>query len=98
MTTCLKYLVPISCFLFLGAAVWPLALASMTGGRTDWLPGHALGDRLPLRPATVAVQQPPAKGRAATPHKTNPPGRTATSGTERAPLAIANNHSKDARP
>src|SRR5580698_1755872 len=51
MTTCLKYLVPISCFLFLGAAVWPLALASMTGGRTDWLPGHALGDCLPYRTA-----------------------------------------------
>ncbi len=59
MTTCLKYLVPISCFLFLGAAVWPLALASMTGGHTDWLPGHALGDRLPVR---TAVATAPAKG------------------------------------
>lgn len=28
MTTCLKYLVPISCFLFLGAVLWPLVLAS----------------------------------------------------------------------
>ena len=28
MTTCLKYLVPISCFLFLGAVLWPLILAS----------------------------------------------------------------------
>ena len=29
MTTCLKYLVPISCFLFLGGVVWPLALSAM---------------------------------------------------------------------
>lgn len=28
MTTCLKYLVPISCFLFLGAVMWPLILAT----------------------------------------------------------------------
>jgi NADH-quinone oxidoreductase subunit H len=38
MMTCLKYLVPISCFLFLGAILWPLVLA-MTLGRTsliDW--------------------------------------------------------------
>jgi NADH-quinone oxidoreductase subunit H len=28
MTTCLKYLVPISCVLFLGAILWPLLLAS----------------------------------------------------------------------
>ncbi len=31
MTTCLKYLVPISCFLFLGAVLWPLILASTNG-------------------------------------------------------------------
>ena len=33
MTTCLKYLVPISCFLFLGAVLWPLILASTESGR-----------------------------------------------------------------
>jgi NADH-quinone oxidoreductase subunit H len=33
MTTCLKYLVPISCFLFLGAVFWPLILASTPLGR-----------------------------------------------------------------
>lgn len=33
MTTCLKYLVPISCFLFLGAVIWPLLLASSEHGR-----------------------------------------------------------------
>ncbi|MGE3316880.1 MAG: NADH-quinone oxidoreductase subunit H, partial [Planctomycetaceae bacterium] len=37
MMTCLKYLVPISCFLFLGAVLWPLVLAYTTG-RTTVLP------------------------------------------------------------
>ena len=42
MTTCLKYLVPISCFLFLGATLWPLIL--VTGmGRTTWT--SPIGDR-----------------------------------------------------
>lgn len=42
MTTCLKYLVPISCFLFLGATLWPLIL--VTGmGRTTWT--SPVGDR-----------------------------------------------------
>ncbi|HEY4262751.1 MAG TPA: NADH-quinone oxidoreductase subunit NuoH [Schlesneria sp.] len=31
MTTCLKYLVPISCFLFLGAVFWPLIVNSTKG-------------------------------------------------------------------
>ncbi len=34
MITCLKYLVPISCFLFLGATVWPLALLMSGMGQT----------------------------------------------------------------
>ncbi len=42
MTTCLKYLVPISCFLFLGAIVWPLVLSSLFG-QTSWTSGP-LGD------------------------------------------------------
>ena len=42
MTTCLKYLVPISCFLFLGATLWPIIL--VTGmGRTTWT--APIGDR-----------------------------------------------------
>jgi NADH-quinone oxidoreductase subunit H len=38
MTTCLKYLVPISCFLFLGGVLWPLTLSVATGRTTllDW--------------------------------------------------------------
>ncbi|QDU37900.1 NADH-quinone oxidoreductase subunit H [Maioricimonas rarisocia] len=58
MTTCLKYLVPISCFLFLGAVIWPLAL-SATLGRTTLSPdlqfGQPLGERVP------AVQRPRVK-------------------------------------
>jgi len=34
MMTCLKYLVPISCFLFLGAVVWPLILTAVIGRPT----------------------------------------------------------------
>jgi NADH-quinone oxidoreductase subunit H len=58
MMTCLKYLVPISCFLFLGAAVWPLALAAMTGGHTHWMPNRPLGNRVPRRPAAVSTAGP----------------------------------------
>ena len=42
MMTCLKYLVPISCVLFLGAVIWPLAL-SYTGKTTIW--GTPTGER-----------------------------------------------------
>jgi NADH-quinone oxidoreductase subunit H len=42
MTTCLKYLLPISCFLFLGVAVWPL-LVSGIWGRTTVLPETTIG-------------------------------------------------------
>jgi NADH-quinone oxidoreductase subunit H len=31
MITCLKYLIPISCFLFLGVTLWPLVYHGMTG-------------------------------------------------------------------
>ncbi|MBX3440047.1 MAG: NADH-quinone oxidoreductase subunit NuoH [Planctomycetaceae bacterium] len=42
MTTCLKYLVPISCFLFLGATIWSLAFP----GRAAFLLESGLGDRV----------------------------------------------------
>lgn len=35
ITTCLKYFIPISCFLFLGAIFWPVVLYQF-GGRTTW--------------------------------------------------------------
>jgi len=44
MTTCLKYLVPISCFLFLGVVSWPFLMLSMTG-KTSW--GTPIGERVP---------------------------------------------------
>ena len=44
MTTCLKYLVPISCFLFLMAVLWPLAIASSPLKRTV-LFGSPLGEK-----------------------------------------------------
>jgi NADH-quinone oxidoreductase subunit H len=42
MTTCLKYLLPISCFLFLGVTLWPLLIYAATG-RTTWLPQTTVG-------------------------------------------------------
>ena len=45
MITCLKYLVPISCVLFLGAVVWPLALVMGTGG-VQTAVQQPLGDRV----------------------------------------------------
>lgn len=54
MMACLKYLLPISCFLFLGVAIWPLLL-SATLGRTALLPAP-LGERLVIgRPAVHAA-------------------------------------------
>ncbi|MDA0831809.1 MAG: NADH-quinone oxidoreductase subunit H [Planctomycetota bacterium] len=44
MTTCLKYLVPMSCFLFLGATMWPLLMAMGKGQKTTIWP-QPLGDR-----------------------------------------------------
>ena len=42
ITTCLKYLVPISCFLFLGATLWPILMVAGTG-RSTWT--NPVGDR-----------------------------------------------------
>ncbi|WP_437190952.1 NADH-quinone oxidoreductase subunit NuoH [Planctomicrobium sp. SH527] len=57
MSTCLKYLVPISCFLLLGSAVWPLILA-MTLQRTTLL--SPIGERVPqsVKPAVVEPATP----------------------------------------
>jgi len=67
MITCLKYLVPISCFLFLGATVWPLFVLNVTGGRStliqwseDW--SKPLGTRYyeavehNVRPTTMILR------------------------------------------
>lgn len=51
MTCCLKYLVPISCVLFLGATVWPLILAASLK-QTTWTP--------PIGPKVLSRQAAPA--------------------------------------
>ena len=53
MTTCLKYLVPISCFLFLGAVLWPLLLASTF--KRPVLAGQPLGERSVQRSVNSTV-------------------------------------------
>jgi len=45
MMTCLKYLLPISCVLFLGAVLWPLLMYEITGGRTQYM-SKPIGDKL----------------------------------------------------
>ncbi len=44
MTTCLKYLIPIACFLFLGSTIWSLALP----GRVAFGFSRGLGERMPV--------------------------------------------------
>jgi NADH-quinone oxidoreductase subunit H len=53
MMTCLKYLVPISCFLFLGATLWPLILLDALGRPT--LTPAPLGNQVP-RAASVSSE------------------------------------------
>lgn len=65
MMTCLKYLVPISCFLFLGATLWPLVLVMTTGRTTLFL--APLGNANPR-----AVQAAPELGEEETTQNTAP--------------------------
>ncbi len=44
MITCLKYLVPISCFLFLGSVIWPLVMLQATERPQGFWVGGALGE------------------------------------------------------
>lgn len=58
MTTCLKYLVPIACVLFLGSTLWTLALPGRTFfGLSEALGTGRLGERQPAasRSRTVTV-------------------------------------------
>lgn len=71
MTTCLKYLLPITCFLFLGATAWPLVMLLATdstdSARPTW--NEPIGEKLMPGSARVAVSAPatlPANGLAAT--------------------------------
>ncbi|MEZ6058483.1 MAG: NADH-quinone oxidoreductase subunit NuoH [Planctomycetaceae bacterium] len=57
MTTCLKYLVPISCFLFLASSVWTLALP----GRVCFGLLGGLGDRAAASQQVTGVDRPAVK-------------------------------------
>lgn len=60
MTTCLKYLVPISCFLFLGTVLWPLILGTVLG-RITLLDSEPAGERVPTgKSAVIAPLEPGA--------------------------------------
>jgi len=59
MTTCLKYLVPISCFLFLGSTVWSVMLPGKP------LLGQPLGLRIPIPPKAPVPAAPVAPAKAA---------------------------------
>ena len=78
MLTCLKYLVPISCALFLGAAIWPLVLSLTLGRTTVFSPSRPLGEKAR---ATVSVTSEraiaPAVARHAVP---KPPANRANEG------------------
>ena len=59
MTTCLKYLVPISCFLLLGSALWSVMLPGKP------LLGQPLGLRIPIPPKAPAPVAPAAPAKPA---------------------------------
>ena len=58
METCLKYLVPISCFLFLGSVMYPLVWLTVLG-RPTLLPVSSIGNRVPVLPAAAIPVVPP---------------------------------------
>jgi NADH-quinone oxidoreductase subunit H len=62
MSACLKYLLPISCFLFLGVTLWPLLVYQVTSAtgspRTTLLPGAApLGDKSYTKPVPIEIKK-----------------------------------------
>jgi len=56
MTTCLKYLLPISCFLFLGITVWPMVIHRFTGRTTILDSVNVLGSELGVPKANQAYR------------------------------------------
>ncbi|GAB4144893.1 MAG: hypothetical protein Tsb009_16790 [Planctomycetaceae bacterium] len=70
MMTCLKYLTPISCALFLGAVLWPLLMVQMSG-RTHW--GEPLGSRQKRRPAPKVEEKASGETAAASLHRKRSP-------------------------
>lgn len=55
MTTCLKYLIPIACFLFLGVICWPLLMYGLSGGARTTLLRGPIGSKVeaPERPGSA---------------------------------------------
>lgn len=90
MMTCLKYLLPISCVLFLGATVWPLVtyqfahvLSGSNKHQTVWF-GDSLGSRVYQKPTGTALPVvPPAPVNA--PEK---PAEAAHKTSQSAPRAV----------
>ena len=56
MMTCLKYLLPISCVLFLGATIWPLVLYAALGQTSIWRPLAEQGYRQQAVRAAAGAQ------------------------------------------
>ena len=54
MMTCLKYLLPISCFLFMGAVLWPLTLNTLLGRPTVFMNSRPPAARLQHQPKRTA--------------------------------------------
>ncbi len=93
MTTCLKYLVPIGCGLFLGGVLWPLGLSAAFGRTTlfDWPAGWsepvairaAAAARVESRESRVERDRLRYQGAAVEALRTSEPRRD---GRERAPV------------
>ncbi|MEX2288420.1 MAG: NADH-quinone oxidoreductase subunit NuoH [Planctomycetaceae bacterium] len=62
MLTCLKYLVPISCFLFLGASLWPVVLTQTLGRTTVLEMAPPLGELLSKPAAKPGERAPRIQG------------------------------------
>ena len=66
MTTCLKYLVPISCFLFLGATVWPFLMMAAVD-RPTLMPFEPMGVRVSRVDDPLGTSPPIRRGSARRP-------------------------------
>ncbi|QDT34968.1 NADH-quinone oxidoreductase subunit NuoH [Thalassoglobus polymorphus] len=65
MTTCLKYLLPMSCFLFLASVLWPLVIATVTHGEHQRISVmgsfEAIGERVPVQQLVVVEAEEPVE-------------------------------------
>lgn len=93
METCLKYLVPISCFLLIGSVLYPLTLLSVLG-RPTLLPVQSIGHRVPTLPRVSVPVVMPHRHKHDHPHEhphphphPHPPDGGIEQGTEEHPQA-----------